>query len=110
MISEYLHRAVCLNYWHTAQTPIYTPQDMPQEVSSQSKSRTDYGRCTVLHRSMDTWNSRFEKQIKKTPYGTVGTVKPHEHWHRHLLTHTLIHTYDNKRTIHTHGYSNVDMW
>jgi tellurite resistance-related uncharacterized protein len=66
MISEYLHRAVCLNYWHTAQTPMHTPQDMPQEVSSQSKSRTDYGRHTVLHRALTTWNSRLKKkQIKK---------------------------------------------
>jgi hypothetical protein len=32
------HWAVCLNDWHTAQTPIHTPQDMPPEVSSQSPS------------------------------------------------------------------------
>ena len=31
-------RAVCLNYWHTARTPMHTPQDMPQEVSTQSPS------------------------------------------------------------------------
>ncbi|CDQ59935.1 unnamed protein product [Oncorhynchus mykiss] len=27
-----------LNYWHTARTPMHTPQDMLQEVSSQSPS------------------------------------------------------------------------
>ena len=32
------HRAVCLNYWYTARTPMHIPQDMPQEVSSQSPS------------------------------------------------------------------------
>ena len=64
------------------------------------KSRTDYGRDTVLHRAMPTWLSiphqvtaasskiRFKKQIKKTPYGTVVTVKQHKHWHRHMHTQT----------------------
>jgi hypothetical protein len=33
-----MHRAVCFNYWRTARTPMHTPQDMPQEVSSQSPS------------------------------------------------------------------------
>ena len=106
-----MHRAAGLNYWHTAQTPIHTPQDMQQEVSSQSKSRTDYGRHTVLHRAMttiphqvtETSNKiRFKKLIKKTPYGTAGTLKQHKHWHTH--------THDNIRTIHTHGFSTVDMW
>jgi hypothetical protein len=39
----------------------------------------------------------------KTPYETAGTVKQREHWHRHM------HTHDNIRTIHTHGFSTVDM-
>ena len=55
------------------------------------KSRTDYGRHTVLHRAMTTWNSiphqvthasseiRFKKQINKTHHGTAGTVKQHKH-------------------------------
>jgi hypothetical protein len=33
-----LHQAGCLNYWHTARTPMHTPQDMPPEASSQSPS------------------------------------------------------------------------
>ena len=69
----WMHQAVCLNYWHTAQPPMHTPQDMPQEVSSQSKSRTDYGRHKALHRAMTTLISishqvgskiRFKRQIK----------------------------------------------
>ena len=50
-----MHQAVCLNYWHTAQTHMHTTQDMPPEVSSQSK--TVYVRCTVRYRAMTTWNS-----------------------------------------------------
>ena len=59
------------------------------------KSRTDYGRHTVLHRAMTTWNCipyqvtdagskiRFKKQKKRKPNGTAGTVKQHKHWHTH---------------------------
>ena len=36
-VSDMLN-AVCLNYWHTARTSMHTPQDMPQEVSSQYPS------------------------------------------------------------------------
>jgi hypothetical protein len=32
------NQAVCLNYWHTAQTALYTAEDMPSEVSSLSPS------------------------------------------------------------------------
>ena len=42
---------VCLNYLHTTRTPKHTPQDISPDV------RTDYGRHTVLHRAMTTWNS-----------------------------------------------------
>jgi hypothetical protein len=53
------------------------------------KSRTDYGRHTVLHRAMTTWNSiphqvtdaavesECKKQIEIQLYGTAGTVKRH---------------------------------
>ena len=63
--------------------PMHTPQDMPPEVSSQSKSRTDYGRSTVLHRAMTIWNYipqqvtdarsriRFKKKVK---------IQLMEHW------------------------------
>ena len=34
VLTCWMHRAVCLNYWHTARTPMHTPQDMPPEVSS----------------------------------------------------------------------------
>ena len=59
VLTCWMHRAVCLNYWHTARKPTHTPPDMPQEVSS--KSRTDYGRHTVLHRAMTTWKSISHK-------------------------------------------------
>ena len=49
----------------------------------------------------------LKKEIKKTPYGTAGTVKQQKHWHRHMHTHS--HTHDNIRTMHTHGFSTVDM-
>jgi hypothetical protein len=38
VLTCWMHQAVCLNYWHSPQTPMHTPQDMPQEVSSQSPS------------------------------------------------------------------------
>ena len=39
ILTCWIHRAVCLNYRHTAGTPTHTPQDMPPEVSSQSPSQ-----------------------------------------------------------------------
>ena len=78
---------------------------MPPEVSSQSP-RTDYGRHTVLHRAMTTWNSithqvsdasskiRFKKnKTVETPYGTERGLKQHKHWYRHMHTHTITYTH-----------------
>ena len=104
-----MHQAVCLNYWHTAWTSMHIPQDMPQELSSRSPSpEQTIGGTQYYIGAMTAWSSiphqvtdarctiRFKKQIKKTPYGTVGTVKQHKHW----CTHT--HTHDNIRTIYIH--------
>jgi hypothetical protein len=107
-------QAVCLNFWHTARTPIHTPQDMSPEVSSQSPSPEQ----TLLHRAMTTWNSiqhqvthartkiRFLKTDTNAPYGTAGTVKQHI-----IGTDTRIQTHDNIGTIHTrtHCFCVVEM-
>ena len=79
-------------------------------------NRTNYGRRTVVHRAMTTWNSiphqvtcasskiKFQKQIKNTPYGTAGTVKRHAYkrWHTHC-----IHTYTR---ILCCRYVVVELW
>ena len=36
---------------------MHTPQDMPTRLFTVPKSRTDYGRHIVLHKTMTTWNS-----------------------------------------------------
>ena len=87
-----MHRAVCLNYWHTARTPMNTPQDMPPEVSSQSP--------TLFH------IKQLMQAVKldlKAPY-----VKQHKHRHRHMNTHTHMITY--ALHTHTHGFSTIDIW
>ena len=88
----------------SSDTHSYPTRHATRGIFTFPKSRTDYGRHTVLHRAMATWNSiphqvtdassiiRFKKQIKKTPYGTAGTVKQHKHWHRHMHTHKHTHT------------------
>ena len=79
------------------------------------KSTTDYGRHTVLHRVMPTWNSiphqvtdassiiRFKKQIK------IHLMEQREVW-RDTHTGTDTHTHDTTRTLHTrrHGFCIVD--
>ena len=62
------------------------------------KLRTDYGRCTVLHRAMTTWNSIphhvtdessriiFKKQVKIHLMEQRGLQ--HKHGHIHMHTHT----------------------
>jgi hypothetical protein len=81
----------------------HTPQDKSPEVSSQS-SITDYGRHTVLHRVMSTWNSiphqvtdASRKTDENTPYGTAGTVKRHTGTDTH--THDTTHTYTGCCTV-----------
>jgi hypothetical protein len=71
---------------HSSDTHAY-PTRHATSLFTIPKCRADYGRCTVLHRAMTTYNSiphqvtdasrriRFKKQVKKTPYGTAGTVK-----------------------------------
>ena len=78
---------------HSSDTHAYPTRHATRGLFTGPKSRTDYGRRTVLHRAMTTWNSiphqvndassriRFKKQVK--PYGTAGTVKLHKHRHTH---------------------------
>jgi hypothetical protein len=89
---------------HSSDTHAYPTRHTTRGLFTVPKSRTDYGRCTVLNK----WNSiphqvthtsskiRFKEQIKKTPYGTAGTVKQHKHRHRHMH----IYTHDSMCTIH----------
>ena len=58
------------------------------DLSTVSRSRTEADKNTLLNRAMTTWNSlppqvtqtsnktRY-KPDKRTPYGTMGTVKTH---------------------------------
>ena len=83
---------------HSSDTHAYPTRHATRGLFTVPKSRTDYGRRTVLHRAMTTWNSiphqvtdassriRFRKQIKNTPYETAGTVKQHKHRHMHTNT------------------------
>ena len=85
---------------HSSDTHAYPTKHVTRGLLTVPKSRTDYGRWTVLNRAMTTWNSishqvahasskiRLKQQIKKTPYGTAGNVKQHKHRHRHMHTHT----------------------
>jgi hypothetical protein len=61
---------------HSSDTHAYPTRHATRGLFTIPKSRTHYGRCTVLHRAMATWNSiahqvtdassriRFKKQIK----------------------------------------------
>ena len=57
---------------HSSDTHAYPTRHATRGLFTVPKSRTDYGRHTVLHRAMTTWNSiphqvtdAFKKQIKK---------------------------------------------
>ena len=85
---------------HSSDTHAYPTRHATRGLFTVPKSRTDYGRHTVLHIAMTTIphqvtdassKIRFKKRIKKTPYGTAETVKQHKHWHRHVHTHTHTH-------------------
>jgi hypothetical protein len=66
---------------HSSDTHAYPTRHATRGLFTVSKSRTDYGRRTVLLGTMTTWNSIphqvtdasskiiFKEQIKKTPYG-----------------------------------------
>jgi hypothetical protein len=77
---------------HSLDPHAYLTRHATRVLFTVPKSKTDYGRHTVLHRSMTTWNSIphqvshassnirfFFKLIKNTPYCTAGTVKQHRH-------------------------------
>ena len=61
---------------HSSDTHAYPTRHVTRGLFTVPKYRTDYGRCTVLHRAMTTWNSiphqvtdassnnLFKKQIK----------------------------------------------
>ena len=67
---------------HGSDTHAYPTRHATRGLFTVPKSRTDYGRRTVLHRAMTTWNSiphqvhvvdsDFLKTGKNTPYGTAG--------------------------------------
>jgi hypothetical protein len=71
---------------HSSDTHAYPTRHATKGLFTVPKSRTYYGRRTVLHRAMTTWNSiphqvtdassgiRFKKQVKNIPYGTMGTL------------------------------------
>ena len=109
--------AVCLNYWHTAQTPMHTPQDMPQEVFSQSPSpEQTMGGTQYYIAPLTTWNSiphqvtdasskiRLKKTDKKHLMeqrdceATQTLAQTHAYTTR---THTQIHTNTHMHTHYT---------
>ena len=110
VLTCWIHRAVCLNYCLTARTPMQAPQDMPRGLFTVHKSRTDYGRRTVLHRATTTWNSIPHqvtdansmirlKNMEKYALCNSGDceethtkVQTHAYAHRRLNTHST-HTY-----------------
>jgi hypothetical protein len=83
---------------HSSDTHAYHTRHTTRGLFTVPKSRTGYGRHTVLYRAMTTWNSiphqvteasskiGFSNQL----YGTAGTVK--QHWLTHAHTHTHTHT------------------
>jgi hypothetical protein len=42
---------------HSSDTHAYPTRHATRGLFTVPKSRTDYGRCTVLHRAMTAWNS-----------------------------------------------------
>jgi hypothetical protein len=67
VLTRWMHRAVCLHYWHTARTPMHTPQDMSQEVSSQSQIQNrlwEAHSTTLSHDYMELYStsSNWRKQ------------------------------------------------
>jgi hypothetical protein len=76
---------------HSSDTHAYPTRHATRGLFTVPMSRTDYGRHTVLHRAMTTWNSiphqvtdavkcDLKKQMKKNPpYGTAETVKQQKH-------------------------------
>jgi hypothetical protein len=96
--------------FNSSDTHAYPTRHDTRGLFTVPKYRTDYGRHTVLHRTITTWNCiphqitdassrfRFKKQIKNTFFGTAGTGKQ-KHRHRHMHT-----THDNTYTIHTYTW------
>ena len=84
---------------HSSDTHAYPTRHDTRGVFTVPKFRTDYGRHTVLHRAMTTWNSiphqvtdaisriRFKKHVKY-PLWNSGECK-HKHRHRHMHAHTI---------------------
>ena len=90
----WMHWAVCLNYTHA-----YPTRHATRSLFTVPKSRTDYGRFTVLNRAMTTWNSiphqvthasstnRFFLKIEKHLMEQRGLWRD-----THTGTDTCIHT------------------
>ena len=41
LLTCWMHQAICLNYWHTARTPMHTPQEASSQSSSPEQSMGD---------------------------------------------------------------------
>ena len=100
---------------HSSDIHTYPTRHATKGLFTVPKSRTDYGRHTVLHRAVTTWNSiphqvthassriRFKKTDKNTPYATAETVKRHTHRYRHAYAHTRV-------SVPTTVYCNIGVW
>ena len=78
-----------------------------------SKSRTDYGRQTVLHRAMTTWNS-IPHQVTDAS-SKIRFKKKNTLWNSgdceatNIGTNTCIHTQTITSALNTHGFCTVDV-
>ena len=98
-INDMLNAPSCLSKLlaHSSDTQAYPTRHATRGLFTVPKSRTDYGRHTVLHREKTTWNSiqhrvtrassniRFKKtkQIRIHPMGTVMQYKHRTHAYKH---------------------------
>ena len=87
---------------HSSDTHAYPTRHATRGILTVPKSRTDYGRHTVLHKGMTTWNSiphqvtyasskiTFKKHHmeERGLWRTVETLKQHKQRHRHMHTNT----------------------
>ena len=104
-----MYRAVCFKLLAHSDTHEYPIRHATRGLFTIPKSRTDYGRCTVLHRAMTAWNIipyqvtdassrvRFKKTDTNKLYGTAGMLS-----NTYIGTDPCIHmmTY----ALYTHVY------
>ena len=118
---DMLNALLCLSELlvHSSDTHAYPTRHATKGLFTLPKSRIDYGRCTVLHRAMTTWNSiphqvtDASSKIWFTNQIEIQLIEQQGLWsNANIGLDTCIHTHDNIHTIHTrtHGYSTVDLW